>query len=267
MTGSARTTRSAPAACSRAATPTGRRTRPAWTAADPPSLPRRSSPPSQPALVTPASQLCALLSALLVPSAQYGEATALAAIAAALRNTTEAAFFRAEAAKWQGVLQRLWSEELAFFVTESQPPPPNLHAELRRMGKLGRVREVQTYFGCLACDRKRTCPPEGGWPQGKRVAVRELMGLTSPWYFSAVPRADPRVATYAQTLEPTRLAILPSCHPTILHPTTLLSCNHPILPPCHLTILPPYSLAVLPPLARYAEAFKQLDDPQGFGAK
>ena len=146
-------------------------------------------------------------------AAQYGEASALAAIAAALRNSTEAAFFRAEAAKWQGVLQRLlWSEELKFFVTEAQPPPPNLHAELRRMGKLGRVREVQTYFGCLACDRKRTCPPHRGWPQGKRVPVRELMGLSSPWYFSAVPRASKRVAVYA-------------------------------------------------------EAFSQLDDPAGFGAK
>ena len=66
-------------------------------------------------------------------------------------------------------------------MTEAQPPPPNLHAELRRMGKLGRVREVQTYFGCLACDSKRSCPPHRGWPQGKRVPVRELMGLTSPW--------------------------------------------------------------------------------------
>lgn len=148
-----------------------------------------------------------------VTAAQYGEASALAAIAAALHNSTEAAFFRAEAAKWQGVLQgRLWSEELGFFVTEAQPPPPNLHAELRRMGRLGRMREVQTYFGCLACDRRRACPPGQGWPEGKRVGVRELMGLTSPWYFSAVPRGSKRVAAYA-------------------------------------------------------EAFSQLDDPAGFGAK
>ena len=57
---------------------------------------------------------------------------------------------------------------------------------------------MQTYFGCLACDRKRTCPPDRGWPQGKRVPVRELMGLTSPWYFSAVPRGSKRVAAYAE---------------------------------------------------------------------
>ena len=65
----------------------------------------------------------------------------------------------------QGVLERrLWSEELQFFVTEAQPPPPNLHAELGKMRRLGRAREVQTYFGCLACHRRKEegCPPWGG---------------------------------------------------------------------------------------------------------
>ena len=108
-----------------------------------------------------------------ITAVMFGEASALAAIAAALRNTSESAFFAAEAAKWQRVLeQRLWDPRLKFFVTEAQPPPPNLHQELQRMNRLKRSREVQTYFGCLACDRKRTCPPERGWPQGKRVTVR-----------------------------------------------------------------------------------------------
>ena len=30
------------------------------------------------------------------------------------------------------------------------------------------------------------------------MPVRELMGLTSPWYFGAVPRRSTRVAEYAQ---------------------------------------------------------------------
>ena len=52
------------------------------------------------------------------------------------------------------------------------------------------------------------CPPQ--WPSGELVHVRELMGLTSPWYFNAVPRND---------------------------------------------------------VARYAEAWRQLRDPRGFGAR
>ena len=56
-----------------------------------------------------------------------------------------------------------------------------------RMCTPGRYVQVQTYLGCLACHRPRKCPPERGWPVGERVSVRELMGLSSPWYFGAVP--------------------------------------------------------------------------------
>ena len=57
---------------------------------------------------------------------------------------------------------------------------------------------MQTYLGCLACHQPRTCPPERGWPVGKRVGVRELMGLSSPWYFHAVPTDDAaQAARYA----------------------------------------------------------------------
>ena len=61
--------------------------------------------------------------------------------------------------------------------------------------------QVQTYFGCLACDRGRTCPPERGYPNGKLVAPRELMGLSSPWYFGAVPRGVAASRTYAKAFE------------------------------------------------------------------
>ena len=44
-----------------------------------------------------------------------------------------------------------------------------------------------TYFGCLSCAADRTCPPVKGWPTGQQVTVRELMGLSSPWYFNVVP--------------------------------------------------------------------------------
>jgi hypothetical protein len=63
------------------------------------------------------------------------------------------------------------------------------HADFRSLRQQGRAREMQTYFGCLACARGRKCPPERGWPAGKHVPVRELMGLSSPWYVRAVPPA------------------------------------------------------------------------------
>ena len=146
-----------------------------------------------------------------INAAMHGEATALAHVAKALRNASEASFFAAEAARFRDVLARqLWDDDFGFFVTLAQPVPPQLHAHIRDYQKRGRGREVQTYFGCLACERGRKCPPERGWPNGKRVPVRELAGLTSPWYFNAVPRAD---------------------------------------------------------VARYAEAWRQLRDPRGFGAR
>jgi hypothetical protein len=135
-----------------------------------------------------------------INSVMYGEAAALERIARALGNATRADYFAEQARRWQAVLtERLWDHELGFFMNEAQPPPPQLLAEIRRYQKQGRGREIQTYFGCLACHRGRKCPPERGWPVGQRVRVRELMGLSSPWYFRAVPETEPeRAASYAK---------------------------------------------------------------------
>jgi len=149
-----------------------------------------------------------------INSVMFGEAIALRSIAAALGNTSRAAYYEREARKWQAVLtDQLWSDELGFFVNKAEAAPATLHQEWHKYGKIGRSREVQTYLGCLACHRPRKCPPERGWPLGKRVPVRELMGLSSPWYFSAVPSDDAITS------------------------------------------------------ARYARAFEQLEDPEGFDAK
>ena len=138
-----------------------------------------------------------------INAVMYGEATALHHIAASLGNHSRATYFAAEAQRWRRVLvDKLWSEDLEFFVNEAQSPPPQLHAEIRHFHRLGRAREIQTYFGCLACHRPRTCPPERGWETGKRVTVRELMGLSSPWYFQAVPSDDAaEAAKYAKAFE------------------------------------------------------------------
>ena len=149
-----------------------------------------------------------------INSVMFGEATALSHVASSLGNSSRAAYFAAEAQRWRDVLtSKLWDTELGFFVNLAQPPPPTLFAELRRYQRMGRAREVQTYLGCLACKRPRACPPERGWPNGQRVSVRELMGLSSPWYFGAVPSENAAAA------------------------------------------------------AKYAAAFKQLNDPGGFGAR
>ena len=130
-----------------------------------------------------------------INSVMCGEATALGAIAKALGNASRVAYYADQAALWRRVLtDKLWDDGLSFFMNEAQPPPPAMMEDIRAHHRLGRGREVQTYFGCLACHRPRTCPPERGWPVGKRVTVRELMGLSSPWYFRAVPSEDAAAA-------------------------------------------------------------------------
>ena len=133
-----------------------------------------------------------------INSVMFGEASALAAIASALGNASQAAFYQSEAQRWQAVLtDKLWDPSLDFFVNHVEPPPQGLLEEIREYQRARRGREVQTYFGCLACHRPRKCPPERGWPVGERVRVRELMGLSSPWYFHAVPRTAAASGRYA----------------------------------------------------------------------
>ena len=116
-----------------------------------------------------------------INAVMYGEATALSHIAAALGNASRAEYYAEQARRWQRVLtSKLWSEELSFFVNEAQPPPPNLFAEIRQFQRIGRGREIQTYFGCLACHRERTCPPHRGWPAEKTSGDRSASAPQPP---------------------------------------------------------------------------------------
>ena len=84
-------------------------------------------------------------------------------LARALGNDTRAAYYAAEALRWQDVLtSKLWDSGLGFFVNEAQPPPPNLHSQIRAYQRAGKGREVQTYFGCLACHRPREAAAADG---------------------------------------------------------------------------------------------------------
>ena len=129
-----------------------------------------------------------------INSVMYGEAVALSSIARGLGNESRALYFRRQAERWRDVLlHRLWSESLGFFVNEAQEPPAGLCGHRQRTCPRGR--RITT--GCLGCRADRTCPPPRGWPVGQRVPVRELMGLSSPWYFRAVPDDATRTRKYA----------------------------------------------------------------------
>jgi len=114
-----------------------------------------------------------------INAALHGEANALAVM---LRLSGEpaaqASRFDAEARRWQAALDSLWHPELQFFVTRAHPAPPERRADISNR---------RTKVGCLYCYGRRpgpdACPPD--WPAGRLVEVRELQGLTSPWYHGA----------------------------------------------------------------------------------
>ena len=120
-----------------------------------------------------------------INAAMYGEAKALAFIYALQADPSAARAFEVEASRWQRALSRLWSNRLRFYVTRTLPPP---HA------RLDDVRRRRTKLGCQYCPRSRptrnvqhgtmaTCPPQ--WDEGELVTVRELAGLSWPWYHRA----------------------------------------------------------------------------------
>lgn len=110
-----------------------------------------------------------------INAAMYGEARALSQIGALLADRAAAAAFSAEAKRWRRALLSLWHPRLQAFVTRAKRPPP---------GRLQDVRLRRTKLGCLMCPAPRRgaprCPP--AWADGELVDVREMQGLTSPWY-------------------------------------------------------------------------------------
>ena len=106
----------------------------------------------------------------------HGEALALSRLSRAAGDAPGARGFAAEAARWRRATLSLWSAPLQFFVTRTRPPPA---------ARMGDVRRRRTKLGCLMCPPPRRgqprCPPQ--WRDDELVDVREIAGLTTPWYF------------------------------------------------------------------------------------
>ena len=112
-----------------------------------------------------------------INAALYGEAIALSRISDALGLADEATAYRTEARRWKNALLSLWSAELEFFVTRALPPPG---------GRLKDIKSRRTKVGCQYCT-SRDCPPR--WAHGALVRVRELAGLSWPFYHGAASPA------------------------------------------------------------------------------
>ena len=112
-----------------------------------------------------------------INAALYGEAIALSRISDALGLADEATAYRTEARRWKNAVLSLWSAELEFFVTRAVPPPG---------GRLKDLKSRRTQVGCQYCT-SRDCPPR--WAHGALVRVRDLGGLSWPFYHGAASPA------------------------------------------------------------------------------
>ena len=94
-----------------------------------------------------------------INAAMHGEATALAHVAKSLRNASEASFFAAEAARFRDVLARqLWDDDSRVLRHARAAGAAAASRSHPRLPEARRGREVQTYFGCLACEARPQVP-------------------------------------------------------------------------------------------------------------
>ena len=111
----------------------------------------------------------------LLNAVMSGEAASLAAMAALLGDSAGGSRFQADASRWRASLLRLWSPARQFFVTRA----------IRRPETAPRHRWAEEEWTNARALNGGRCPPE--WADGELVSSRELQGLSSPWYFRAVP--------------------------------------------------------------------------------
>jgi hypothetical protein len=148
-------------------------------------------------------------------SVMYGEAVALGKMAALLGNTSAQQEWKAQATFWQRVvMEKLWSEELEFFVTLTVPKPNSTatRASLPHTAKRSSRKQfaVTEHTTPPPTSPGAQCPTKGQphWPKGKQVTVREIMGLSSPWYFGVIPKTsfEKFVPSWKQVSDPNGFA-------------------------------------------------------------
>ena len=122
-----------------------------------------------------------------VNSMMYAEALAIAAIASSVNQTELAANFTTRATYLrETLLDVMWSETLKFFSVYKVNLFHNNRWACNYTGTVvggDSKREGEDDKGTLS--RIPGCPPL--WPCNHTVEVRELLGLSPPWYFGVIP--------------------------------------------------------------------------------
>jgi hypothetical protein len=120
-----------------------------------------------------------------VNSMMYGEARAIATIASSIGNAHLAANFTLRADYLREViLEQLWSEKLSIFAVYKLNLFNNGNWKCNFSGAVvGDGDEASEHVGNI-----HGCPPL--WPCNQTVEVRELLGLSPPWYFGVVPQSE-----------------------------------------------------------------------------
>ena len=154
----------------------------------------------------------------LLNAVMVAEASALATIASLTNDDPSALRLQREAVRWQGALLSLWSPRRSFFVTRAIPRPESVPAQRwaekqstaardLNQGRCPQAWPAGPLHVHAMCPRSSTCActlNQGrcprAWPAGQLVESRELMGLSSPWYFHAVPRHN--ASQYASSWQP-----------------------------------------------------------------
>ena len=121
-----------------------------------------------------------------INSMMFAEAEAIATIANSLNQTELAANFtrRAEFLR-ETILDVMWSDELQFFAVYKINLFNNERWKCSYNGTI--VGDSSSAVASTAVGRGKIagCPPM--WPCNHTVTVRELLGLSPPWYFGVVP--------------------------------------------------------------------------------
>lgn len=129
-----------------------------------------------------------------IQAAMYANMRAIAATAQLVGNASLYAQFDALANHTQArMLELLWNSNITSFAVYKNVQKT---VEVDSKPKMSESAGLAAPVG-VPPPGNVTCPP--AWPTGQLVSVRELLGLSSPWYWGVIPHGDDAVAKYAQS--------------------------------------------------------------------